>query len=85
MSRRPLVLLALAVASAIGALAVWLAAFSAGGRVLDAHALETFTGVARPPLTPRIRGRSRSRRQPSSQSRCCAGAGSWRRSCPRSS
>ncbi|MEY2515823.1 MAG: hypothetical protein QOJ89_3181, partial [bacterium] len=47
----------LAVASASGALAVWLAAFVVPrGRTLDAGALETFTGVARPPLTPSIHG-----------------------------
>lgn len=57
MARRPLVLLGLAVASAAGALAVWLAAFVApGGRELDGRALATFTGVARPPLTPSIDG-----------------------------
>jgi membrane-associated phospholipid phosphatase len=57
MSRRPLVLLGLAAASASGALAVWLAAFVVPrGRELDAGALETFTGVARPPLTPSIDG-----------------------------
>lgn len=57
MSRRPFVLLGLAAASAAGALSVWLAAFVApGGRELDARALTTFTGVARPPLTPSIDG-----------------------------
>jgi membrane-associated phospholipid phosphatase len=57
MSRRPLVLLGLALATAAGALAVWFAAFQApGGRLLDGSALESFTGVARPPLTPRIEG-----------------------------
>jgi membrane-associated phospholipid phosphatase len=57
MSRRPLSLLALAVASAVGALVVWLAAFHVpGGRGLDGAALEAFTGVATPPLTPRIIG-----------------------------
>jgi membrane-associated phospholipid phosphatase len=57
MSRRPHTLLCLAAASAVGALAVWLAAFVApGGRQLDASVLESFTGVARPPLTPRILG-----------------------------
>jgi membrane-associated phospholipid phosphatase len=57
MSRRPFVLLGLAVASAAGALSVWLAAFVVpGGRALDGRALETFTGVARPPLTPSIDG-----------------------------
>jgi membrane-associated phospholipid phosphatase len=57
MSRRPYTLLCLAAVSAAGALAVWLAAFVVpGGRQLDAGALETFTGVASPPLTPRILG-----------------------------
>jgi membrane-associated phospholipid phosphatase len=57
MSRRPYTLLCLAAASAVGALAVWLAAFVLpGGRGLDASVLEAFTGVARAPLTPRIRG-----------------------------
>jgi membrane-associated phospholipid phosphatase len=56
MSRRPLFLLGLAALSASGALAVWLAAFAPRGRELDGHALETFTGVARPPLTPSIDG-----------------------------
>ena len=56
MPRRALVLPGLAVASAVAALAVWVVAFTDGGRALDAHALEAFTGVARPPLTPRILG-----------------------------
>ncbi|MDX6719510.1 MAG: hypothetical protein QOJ63_1764 [Solirubrobacteraceae bacterium] len=57
MSRRPLVLLGLAAASASGALAVWLTAFVVPrGRVLDGRALETFTDVARPRLTPSIDG-----------------------------
>jgi membrane-associated phospholipid phosphatase len=57
MARRPLSLLVLAAASALGALVVWLAAFHLpGGRGLDGAALEAFTGVARPPLTPRING-----------------------------
>jgi membrane-associated phospholipid phosphatase len=57
MTRRPYTLLCFAAASAVGALAVWLAAFALpGGRALDAGALESFTGVARPPLTPRILG-----------------------------
>ena len=57
MTRRPLSLLALAAASAFGALVVWLAAFHLpGGRGLDGAALEAFTGVATPPLTPRISG-----------------------------
>jgi membrane-associated phospholipid phosphatase len=57
MSRRPLVLLGLALATAAGAVAVWLVAFHApGGRWLDGSALESFTGAASPPLAPRIRG-----------------------------
>jgi membrane-associated phospholipid phosphatase len=57
MLRRPFALLGLAVASAAGALSVWLVAFVApGARTLDARALTTFTGVARPPLTPSIDG-----------------------------
>ena len=57
MARRPLWLLVLAAASAFGAFVVWLAAFHLpGGRGLDGAALEAFTGVARPPLTPRING-----------------------------
>ncbi len=57
MSRRPLALLGLAAASALGAFAVWVAAFQVpGGRGLDGSALEAFTGVAVAPLTPRIRG-----------------------------
>jgi membrane-associated phospholipid phosphatase len=57
MSRRPLVLLGYAAASAAGAFFVWFAAFQLpGGRELDGRALESFTGVARPPLTPRILG-----------------------------
>lgn len=57
MSRRPLVLLALAVLSALGGLGVWLAAFHApSGGALDGQALEAFAGVAQPPLRPRILG-----------------------------
>jgi membrane-associated phospholipid phosphatase len=57
MSRRPFFLLTLAVASALGAYAVWFAAFHVPGlRGLDAGAMQTFTGVARPPLKPSIRG-----------------------------
>lgn len=57
MSRRPLFLLTLALLSACGAVAVWLAAFVVpGGRGLDAGAMQAFTGVARPPLEPSIRG-----------------------------
>jgi membrane-associated phospholipid phosphatase len=49
-SRRPLALLALAVACAAGALAVWIAAFELpAGRRLDGDALDAFTVVARPP------------------------------------
>lgn len=57
MPRRPLLLLALALLTACGALAVWVAAFVVpGGRALDAAAMQTFTGVARPPLQPSIHG-----------------------------
>jgi len=57
MPRRPLLLLALALLTACGALAVWVAAFVVpGGRALDATAMQTFTGVARPPLQPSIHG-----------------------------
>src|SRR5436305_5530661 len=57
MSRRPLVLLAYAAASACAAFVVWLAAFHVpGGLALDGRALEAFTGVAQPPLKPRILG-----------------------------
>jgi membrane-associated phospholipid phosphatase len=56
MSRRPFFLLALAFASAGAAVAVWVAAFLPRGRVLDAGALQAFTGVARPPLEPSIAG-----------------------------
>jgi membrane-associated phospholipid phosphatase len=57
MARRPHFLLALAAASAAAAFAVWLAAFVVpGGRELDGRALLTFTGVARPPLRPSIKG-----------------------------
>jgi membrane-associated phospholipid phosphatase len=57
MSRRPLFLLTLALVSALGAFAVWLAAFHVPGlRALDAGAMQAFTGVARPPLKPSIRG-----------------------------
>jgi membrane-associated phospholipid phosphatase len=56
-SRRPLVRLLLAAASAAGAVLVWLAAFHvAAGRTLDGRALESFAGAARPPLTPSIEG-----------------------------
>jgi membrane-associated phospholipid phosphatase len=60
MSRRPLFLLTLAVASALGAFAVWFAAFHVSVlRGLDAGAMQTFTGVARAPLEPSIRGVAR--------------------------
>jgi membrane-associated phospholipid phosphatase len=56
-SRRPYFLLTLALASACAAVAVWLAAFVVpGGRALDAHVMDVFTGVAQPPLEPSIRG-----------------------------
>jgi membrane-associated phospholipid phosphatase len=57
MPRRPLVLLGFALATAAGAFAVWLAAFHVASlSALDGSALESFMGVAQPPLTPRIRG-----------------------------
>ena len=57
MARGPLSLLGLAAGAAAGAFAVWLVAFRIpGGRELDGRVLETFTGVARPPLTPSIEG-----------------------------
>lgn len=57
MHRRPLVLLALAAASAAGAATVWLAAFHLPrGRLLDGRAMQAFTDVARAPLTPSIHG-----------------------------
>jgi membrane-associated phospholipid phosphatase len=57
MARRPPTLLLLASASALGALLVWFAAIhTTAGRALDARALQTFTSVDRPPLTPRISG-----------------------------
>ena len=57
MSRRPLILLALAVASAAGAVAVWYAALGIPrGRGLDATAMESFIGAAQPPLQPSING-----------------------------
>ena len=57
MSRRPLVLVGLAAASAAAAVAVWLVAFHVrGGGGLDGRALEAFTGVAQAPLRPRILG-----------------------------
>jgi membrane-associated phospholipid phosphatase len=60
MSRHPLFLLMLALASACGALVVWFAAFGVAGlRNLDAAAMQAFTGVARPPLEPSIRGVAR--------------------------
>jgi membrane-associated phospholipid phosphatase len=60
MSRRPLFLLTLALASALGAFAVWLAAFHVPTlRGLDAGAMQAFTGVARAPLEPSIRGVAR--------------------------
>ncbi|HWC26629.1 MAG TPA: phosphatase PAP2 family protein, partial [Solirubrobacteraceae bacterium] len=57
MPRRPLVLLALALASVCGAFAVWLVALHVpAGRALDARAMQAFTGVVRPPLAPSIHG-----------------------------
>ena len=57
MSRRPLFLLSLALASAGAAVAVWLAAFLVpDGRALDAAAMQGFRGVAGPRLEPSIHG-----------------------------
>jgi membrane-associated phospholipid phosphatase len=57
MSRRPLILLALAVTTAIGAVAVWLVALGTPrGRGIDASAMQSFAGAARPPLQPSIMG-----------------------------
>ena len=57
MSRRPVILLALAIASAAAAVLVWLAAFVVpAGHAFDAAVMRTFTGVARPPLAPSIMG-----------------------------
>lgn len=57
MSRRPHVLLLLALACACGAVAVWVAAFEVALlRGYDAGAMQAFTGVARPPLEPSIAG-----------------------------
>src|SRR4051794_21199947 len=57
MSRRPLVLLGFAAASAAAAFAVWVVAFQTPrGAWLDGQPLEAFMGVARPPLRPRIMG-----------------------------
>jgi len=57
MVRRPFVLLWLAAASVAAAFVVWFAAIHVGaGRTLDDRALQTFTGVGRPPLTPTIDG-----------------------------
>lgn len=53
-------LLTLALASACGAVAVWVAAFEVAGlRSLDGGAMQAFTGVARVPLEPSIRGVAR--------------------------
>jgi len=57
MSRRPLTLLTLALACALGALLVWLTAFSVPfGQRLDASALAAFGVVAQPRLEPSIHG-----------------------------
>ena len=57
MSRRPFPLVALALVSAAAAVAAWLVALGPpAGRALDAGAMQSFTGVARPPLTPSING-----------------------------
>ena len=57
MTRRPLTLLILALACALGALAVWLAAFAIpAGQRLDGSALAAFAVVAQPRLEPSIQG-----------------------------
>ncbi|MEA2233814.1 MAG: hypothetical protein QOD83_3630 [Solirubrobacteraceae bacterium] len=56
MSRHPVLLLALALASAAAVTFVWAMAFSPGGRIVDARAMQAFTSVPRPPLTPSIEG-----------------------------
>lgn len=57
MTRRPLVLLTLSLACALGALAVWLAAFAVpAGQRLDGAALAAFGVVAHPRLEPSIEG-----------------------------
>ena len=57
MTRRPLTLLILALACALGALAVWLAAFAIpAGQRLDGSALAAFGLVAQPRLEPSIQG-----------------------------
>lgn len=57
MSRRPLALLALALTTAAGAVAVWFVALAVPqGRALDASAMLSFGGVAVPPLQPSIIG-----------------------------
>jgi len=56
-SRRPLTLLTLALACALGALLVWLAAFTVPlGQRLDGSALAAFGVVAQPRLEPSIHG-----------------------------
>jgi len=56
-SRRPLTLLTLALACALGALIVWLAAFTLPlGQRLDGSALAAFGVVAQPRLEPSING-----------------------------
>lgn len=57
MYRRPLALVALAILSAAGAVAVWFVALGLPhGRALDADAMQSFGGVAAPPLQPKITG-----------------------------
>ncbi len=57
MSRRPLTLLALAAMSAGTAVAVWFVALGVPrGAALDASAMQSFTGVARPPVQPQVIG-----------------------------
>lgn len=59
MSRRPLVLLTLALACAAGAVVVWLAAFLPLGLRLDGSALRSFTGAVPLRLEPSINGVAR--------------------------
>lgn len=57
MYRRPLALVALAILSAAGAVAVWFVALGLPhGRALDADAMQSFGGVAVAPLQPKIIG-----------------------------
>jgi len=57
MSRRPLILCALAVCTALSAVAVWFVALGIPrGRGMDASAMQSFMGAARAPLQPSING-----------------------------